>query len=117
MANLARCNIYSSHFNWRSVHGTNVLHVGDLPVLCYMVGFAKSSSILKPTMVGNTGNHVKDVSFHPLSAHEWERNLSALAYLADVDSIQVRCWGDALKIQTRIRAADGPSAGPSNQGM
>ncbi len=112
VANLARCNIYSAHFNWRSVYGSDILHVGDLPVLCYVVGFAKSSSILEPTAVGNSGYHLKDVTMHPLS-HEWERSLAALCVLAGVDIGQVRCWNDGMKVQTRQRSLPGPSAGPS----
>lgn len=82
VSNMARCNPHSPHFNWRNVNGAQILFWGDLPALCFMAGFCKSSSILEPTMVGNTGNHAKDVSLHPLSAHEWERNLTGIAIAA-----------------------------------
>ncbi len=64
---------------------------GDLPVLCYMVGFAKSSNILEPVLVGTTGNHIKDVTLLPF-AHEFERNVAAAAFLASADCINVRAW-------------------------
>ncbi len=105
-------------FQLKSIYGTEVLHAGDLPVLCYMVGFAKSSNILEPVLVGTTGNHIKDVTLLPF-AHEFERNVAAAAFLASADCINVRAWEDGVKIQTRWRPVDTPAgipavAGPSS---
>lgn len=113
VANLSRCNIYSSVFNWRIVQGTEILHVRDQPVLCYMVGFAKTSNILEPIPLGSTGKHIKEVTFQP-SVHELPRCLAALAYLTNKDDMSLRCWDGAVKVTTRQRNIDGNASGTSS---
>lgn len=118
--NLARCNAYSSVLVWKKLQGGEVLSVDDKPVLCYVVCCAKASSILRPQSVGNNGYVVKDMTALVL-AHEFPRAIAAICVSAKVDSVEVRCWGDGVKLQTRMRSAEvgstsGISSG-SNSGL
>ncbi len=79
-------------------------------MLCYMIGFVKSSNIWEPVLVGTMGNHIKDVTMMPL-AHEFDRLAEAVAVLARVECTNLRAWGDSIKVQTRWRTADQPFAG------
>ncbi len=121
VANLSRCNIYSNHFNWKAIYGSEVLHIADFPILCYMVGFVKASNILEPVLVGTMGNHIKDVTMMPL-AHEFDRLAVAVAVLAGVECTNMRAWGDGIKVQTRWRTAEAAAgtavaAGPSGKSL
>ncbi len=113
--NLARCNIYASSFNWRTVNGTVILHVGGNPVLGYMVGFATSSNILESTTItSQTGVDflVKDMTFHPF-IHEFDRIQAALAEISGADFFNMRCYNGGVKIGSRLRPAGRSRAGPS----
>lgn len=113
VANLARCNIYSSRFGWQLHQGADLLCLGGKPVLCYYVGFARMSNILESVPLPNTSSYVKDVTFLPFR-HEHERFLSSVCYLAGVPS-QFKGYDNGMKVQTRASPKYN-DAGPSSRG-
>ncbi len=117
---MARCNIYSSSFNWRLVNGTDILHVHDQPVLSYMIGFTVASHILESTTITSQAGLpylVKDITFHPF-IHEFERIQAALAEIGRADNFNMRCYNGGVKIASRLRPVGGSGygAGPSTPG-
>ncbi len=103
VVNLARANIFSSQFNWRLVRGSDILHLGDVPVMSYMMGFVNTSNILYPVSLGSTPFEHTQLVLMPL-IHEWDRLAAALSYLAK-KQISLNCFKGGVNIHSRTRSA------------
>ncbi|KLO04891.1 hypothetical protein SCHPADRAFT_947361 [Schizopora paradoxa] len=98
IGNPARWNPHSESFTWKSMAGTEVLHVDGKPILCYIMGFAVKSSICSPLVV-NSGKSVKTITIHPLK-HEFERMVSGFAQLHG-KTTHLGCYESGVNIVTR----------------
>ena len=85
VGNPARWNPYSNSIHWDIVNRSKLLHCGDKPVLCYMIGFAKSSHLREPTLLEKNQKYVKNVCLIPFS-REFERSMYSLGEAADNDA-------------------------------
>ena len=113
VGNPARWNPYSNSIHWEIVNRSKLLHCGDKPVLCYMIGFAKSSHLREPTLLEKNQKYVKNVCLRPIS-HEFERSMSSLGEAADTEA-SIRGYGQGVVIATAQRqygyASDIPQQG------
>ncbi len=110
IVNLARANIFSNKLTWRSLKGSDILHVGDVPVMSYMMGFVKSSNILYPVSLGATVYEHTQVVLMPL-IHEWDRLAAAISHLANKKVISLNCFKGGVNIHSRTRAASNQGSG------
>ena len=101
VGNPARWNPYSSSIHWEMVDRSTLLHCGDKPVLCYMLGFAKASHIRAPTLIEKNQKYVKNVCLRPFS-HEFERSMSSLSGAVKSEP-EIRGYGEGVVIATAQR--------------
>lgn len=69
-----------------------------------MVGFAKSSHILVPTIISHKQKRVKTVCIHPF-AHEFERAMAGFVKICGCTP-EIRAYGAGLTISTRSQDID-----------
>lgn len=113
--NLSRINPFCQDLAFKSsalANAKETLLVGDKPALCFSLVFVNDSNISAPRTL-HFGELAKDAFVLPIM-YEFERMVGALAYIADTDTVTLRCWGEGIRMATRNRPLNWPGWNPAS---